>query len=118
MNTDTLEIRKLALTCSIGVYEWERQAPQHVLVDVDLPLEVAAAAAKDQLEDTLDYTRLVSCLRSVASARHYNLLETLAERMAENILGEFGVAWVRICVDKPLAIAEARATRICIERKA
>ncbi len=113
---DRLEIRRLELECSIGVYDWERAVPQQLLVDLDVPLNVSRAASSDNLADTLDYTALVDCVRRVAGARHYNLLETLAELMAQTLLKEFSLRWVRVALDKPAA-TPAKSTRIVIERQ-
>lgn len=114
---DSLNIRRLKLTCSIGVYDWEKEVPQDVFADIDLPLDISRSAVSDELEDTLDYTRLVEVVKGVASAQHYNLVETLVEKIAQALLQEFDLEKVKVCVDKPMAIAEAESTVICIERK-
>lgn len=115
---DSLSIRKLKLTCSIGVYDWEKEVPQDVFADIELPIDISRSAVSDDLEDTLDYTRLVELVKEVASAQHYNLVETLVEKIAQAILQEFDLERVKVCVDKPMAIEEAESTVICIEREA
>lgn len=115
---DRLSIRKLKLTCSIGVYDWEKEVPQDVFADIEMPLDISRSAVSDDLADTLDYTRLVEVVKTVASAQHYNLVETLVEKIAQVLLQEFDLEKVRVCVDKPMAIAEAESTVICIERSA
>ncbi len=113
-----LEIRRLALTCSIGVYDWEKDLVQDVFVDIDLPMDVEKAAAADQLADTIDYSELVVCMEKVAQSQHFHLLETMALMLADALLTQFGLPEVRVCVDKPTAIPSAESTRICISRKA
>jgi len=115
---DTLIIRKLKLTCSIGVYDWEKEVPQDIFADIELPLDISNAAASDQLEDTLDYTRLVETIKEVATAQHHDLVESLVEKIAQRLLLEFSLEKVKVCIDKPAAISEAVSTIICIERSA
>jgi dihydroneopterin aldolase len=115
---DSLTIRKLKLTCSIGVYDWEKEVPQDIFADIELPLDISKSVKSDQLEDTLDYTRLVEIVKSVAAAQHYNLVETLVEKIAQAVLQEFDLEKVKVCIDKPAAIPEAESTVICIERSA
>lgn len=115
---DSLSIRKLRVTCSIGVYDWEKETPQDVFVDIELPLDISQSAVSDDLDDTLDYTRLVEVVNKVAGAQHYNLVETLVEKIAQALLQEFDLEKVKVCVDKPTAIEEAESTVICIEREA
>ncbi len=116
--TDRIEILGLALDCSVGVYDWEKAVPQQILVDIKLPTDAAQGAASDDLKDALDYTAVVDCLQKIVDAKHYNLVETLVECMAQALLKDFQLAWVELAVDKPAAIGSAKSTRICVYREA
>ena len=115
---DKLTIEQLSLTVSLGVHDWEKQQTQEVFADIEIPMQVEQAVATDELEDTLDYTRLVDVIQKVASARHYNLVESLAESIAMALLREFELEKVKVTIDKPSAIPEAESTRITITRPA
>lgn len=97
---DTLIIRDIAIACRIGVTEEERAEPQTLWMDVELPIDAAAAAAQDDVGETVDYARLVSAVGSLVRATPYRLLETVADRAAALILREFTVARVRVEVRK------------------
>ena len=97
---DTLTIHDLAVECRIGVFDWERAKPQTIWLDLELPIDAAKAAARDEMQDAVDYSRLVAEVREVAQSSTFNLLETLAEASAARILEVFGVARVRVRVKK------------------
>lgn len=97
---DTLLISGLAAECRIGVFEWERAKPQTIWVDLELPVNAAYVAQTDAVGETVDYGRLVTAVRQLAQSRPYNLLETLAESIAERVLEDFETRWVRIRVKK------------------
>jgi len=97
---DTLIIRDIAIPCRIGVTEAERAAPQTLWMDVELPIDAAAAAVRDDVGETVDYARLVSAVGSLVRATPYRLLETVADQTAALILREFAVARVRVEVRK------------------
>ena len=97
---DRLILSEIAAACRVGVFEWERTNPQDIAVDVEIPIDAAATAADDRLEDAVDYARLVSLVREVAQRKPYALLETLADELARAVLREFRVRSVRLQVKK------------------
>lgn len=97
---DALIVQDIAVECRIGVFEWEQKTPQTIWIDVELVIDAARAAARDDVNAAIDYGRLVTMVREVAQQRSYALLETLAEEEASSILAEFGVSTVRLRVKK------------------
>ena len=97
---DTLTIHGLTAVCRIGVYDWEQKQPQAISIDLELPVDAGRAAGEDQLEDAVDYARLVATVKQLAEGRPYRLIETLAEDIAGTILGEFKVSRVTVRVRK------------------
>ena len=98
--SDRLIIHDLAVECRLGVYEWEQQTPQTVWIDLELAIDAAQAAKRDDVKDAVDYGRLVTSVKQLAQQRPYQLLETVAEATAQLIVEEFQVPRVRVRVKK------------------
>lgn len=113
---DRIFLRGLAIDCVIGFIEWERRIKQTVVIDLELPVDCRAAAVRDQVEDTLDYKKVAKRVIAFVEASEFQLVETLAERIAQLILAEFAVEWVRVAVNKPGAIRGSRDVGVAIER--
>jgi len=114
---DRIFLRGLSIECIIGFIEWERRVKQTVVLDIEMPVDCRAAARTDEVADTLDYKRVAKRVIAFVTASQYKLVETLAERVAELILEEFGVAWVRLTLNKPGAIRDSRDVGVTIERR-
>lgn len=114
---DRIFLRGLAIDCVIGFIDWERRIKQTVVIDLELPVDCRAAAVRDQVEDTLDYKKVAKRVIAFVEASEFQLVETLAERIAQLILAEFAVEWVRVAVNKPGAIRGSRDVGVTIERR-
>jgi dihydroneopterin aldolase len=97
---DRLLIRDLAVSCRLGIHEWEQRTPQEVLVDLELPVDARRGARRDDVAEAVDYARLVATVRATAQARPFRLMETLAEVLAHDVLSAFGVGAVVVRVKK------------------
>jgi len=115
-SNDRLFLRGLAVECIIGFIEWERRVKQTVVIDLELPVDCRHAARTDEVADTLDYKKLAKRVIGFVEASEFKLVETLAERVAGLILGEFGVDWVHVAINKPGAIRGSRDVGVHIER--
>ena len=113
---DIIFIRDLRIATLIGVYPWERQTRQTLILDLDLGADIRPAAATDCLDDTLNYQAVARRVGEFAAASDCQLVETLGERIAELVLREFGAPWLRLTLRKPGAVREAREVGIVIER--
>lgn len=98
--TDRLSLHDLTVECRLGVHEWEQATPQTVWIDLELAIDATAAAARDDLEDAVDYGALVTAVKQRVHHTAYRLLETLAEDLAGLVLGQFHVPQVRVRVMK------------------
>ncbi|MCC5886135.1 MAG: dihydroneopterin aldolase [Gammaproteobacteria bacterium] len=116
--TDRLEINNLAVPTRIGVHSWERRVRQTLLIDVELPVDIRPAAGGDDLTLALDYTAVAARVRAFGADSERLLIETFAEDLAADLLGAFGLAWVKLSVQKPGAIGDAAPVRLSIERRA
>lgn len=113
---DIIYIRNLRIECVIGVFEWERRIRQTVALDLDLAADVARAAASDRLADTVDYKAIAKRLIEYVGQSQFQLVETLAEKVAEIVRTEFGVQWVRVRVNKKGALRHATDVGVVVER--
>jgi dihydroneopterin aldolase len=113
---DKIFITDLSVECIVGVWVWERQVKQTVVLDIEMAADIRKAAASEKLEDTIDYKKVSKRLQSFIGESQFQLVETLTERVAEIIIKEFGVAWVKVKLNKQGALRGARDVGVIIER--
>ena len=113
---DKIFIHALKTEAIIGIFDWERQVKQTVLVDIEISADIRKAALSDAIEDTLNYKRVAKRVLSFVEGSKFHLVETLAEHIAMLMLEEFGIAWVRISLSKPGAIRSSRDVGVILER--
>ncbi|MFZ2524678.1 MAG: dihydroneopterin aldolase [Candidatus Ferrigenium altingense] len=113
---DIIFLRELKVTTLIGVYEWEKRAPQTLQLDLDIALPDSRACQTDNIDDALDYAKVAQHIQTVLSEGHFSLLETLAEHIAQIILKDFNAPWVKVSVAKLQAIRNCKMVGISIER--
>jgi dihydroneopterin aldolase len=101
--TDVIELRGLRVRGRHGVYDVERAEGQDFLIDVTLELDLAPAAATDDVADTVHYGELAERLVAVVAGEPVNLIETLADRLAAVCLEDARVGAATVTVHKPQA---------------
>ena len=116
--SDIVYIRDLRADCVIGVYAWERQVRQTLLIDLDLAADNRRPAATDRIEDALNYKAVAKRVVEYVGRSEFQLVETLAERLAEVLLEELKIPWVRVRVNKRGALRAAGDVGVVIERGA
>ncbi len=113
---DKIFLQELKIDTIIGIWEWERKIRQTVVIDLEMSADIAKAAASDDVKDTLNYKKVAKRVQAFVGASSFQLVETLAERIAGVVREEFGVAWVRVKVHKPGAIRGSKDVGVEIER--
>jgi len=113
---DIIFLRELKVDTLIGVYDWEHIVPQTLQIDLEIGLPNSLACRSDDIADALDYSDIVRHLKEVLASRHFNLLEALAEHIAQILLKDFNAPWVKVSVAKLQAIRGSRMVGISIER--
>lgn len=113
---DKIFLNELKVETVIGIWEWERKIRQTVIIDLEMSADIAKAAATDDVEDTLNYKSVAKRVQSFVADSSFQLVETLAERIAGIVRDEFGVEWVKVRVNKVGAIRGSRDVGILIER--
>lgn len=113
---DIIYLHDLRVDAVIGIFDWERRVKQTVSIDLDMSADIAKAAATDHIDDTLNYKAVAKRVAKFTADSEFQLVETLAERIAAIVRDEFGVRWVRVRINKPGAIRGARDVGVVIER--
>lgn len=113
---DTVFLHGLEAETLIGVYDWERQQRQTLVLDLDMGVDLQAAARNDDIDETIHYAEVAQILRQTLSEQQFLLLEALAEFVAQLVLREFGALWVRVKVVKPGILPHVRSVGVQIER--
>lgn len=113
---DIVFLHGLRIETVIGIYDWEKEIKQPVVLDLEMSTDVARAAATDRIEDALNYKAISKRLKQFVGEGRFELVETLAERCAEIVREEFGVRWVRLRLDKAGAVSDAVGVGVVIER--
>lgn len=113
---DIVFVEDLSVEMSIGIYEHEKSAKQHVLVSAEAQTKPNTAHGSDDIADALSYEDMVNVIVHLAGARHYELVESFAEDIASAILLQSAVEVLKVTVKKPDIFKDARSVGITILR--
>jgi len=113
---DRIFMTALTAETVIGIYDWEREVKQRLEIDLEIWMDLRAAAASDAIEDTLNYKSVAKRVLAFVEASRYRLVEALAGEIARIVLEEFKVPRVRVTVHKPGAIRHSRDVGVIVER--
>jgi dihydroneopterin aldolase len=113
---DKIFIHALKTETIVGIFDWERQVKQTVVLDIEFSANIAQAALSDSIDDTLNYKGVAKRVLAFVDESSFHLVETLAEHVAMLILEEFGVSWVSITLSKPGAVRSSREVGVILER--
>ena len=116
MARDRVFISGLRVDTVIGVYDWERGIRQSVVIDLEMACDCARAAETDSVDDTLDYKAIGKRVIAFVRGSEFFLVEALAHRLAQTLIAEFGIGWLRLKVDKEGALRGARGVGVIVER--
>ena len=114
--TDTVFVHELKVETIIGIWGWERKIRQIVSIDLEMGADIRRAAETDSIDDTLNYKAISKRVQQFVADSEFQLVETMAEKIAELVLQEFKVPWVQVRVSKPAAIRGAKNVGILIHR--
>lgn len=98
-----------------GVYEYERTIGQRFFIDVEYEVDTRLAGVTDSLENTIDYTAIYSLIKEIAEKKQFQLLEALAEHIADAILTQKTINAVTVRVRKPAVPLPGQVDFIQIE---
>ncbi len=115
---DKVLINDLRFKTIVGCWDWERQAPQEVSIDLEVGWDIAQAAATEDLQHALDYKLLARQVETLVQERRFTLVETAADAIAAMVLDDYAAPWVRVTFRKPYAVTGSAAVGVTVERSA
>ena len=115
---DIVYIRELEIETIIGIYDWEREQKQTVSLDLEMGTDISLAAGSEDIEKTLDYKAVAKRLIEFVESSEFFLVETMAEKVAQIVMLEFSVPWLKLRLGKPGAVTGSKDVGIIIERTA
>lgn len=115
---DQVLIDGLNVDTVIGVYDWEKQIKQQLCIDLAMGWDNRPAAASDDLADALDYASVAEAVTKLVQQRPRQLIEQVAEEIAQLLLTDFNVTEVTVTVAKPAAVPAAKSVAVKITRHA
>ena len=113
---DIVFLRGLRADAVIGIHDWERRIRQTLVIDLDLATDVRAAAARDHIDDALDYDTVAGRVTALVEGSEFQLIESLAEAIVTLLREEMGITWLRLRLAKLGAVANADSVGLEIER--
>lgn len=113
---DIVYIKELEVETVIGIFDWERKIKQIVSLDIEMQSDIALAAGTDSIEEALDYKSVSKRLISFIEESEFQLIETMAEKVASIVLDEFDVPWLKLRLSKPGAVRGSKDVGVIIER--
>ncbi|MGR5219891.1 dihydroneopterin aldolase [Vibrio parahaemolyticus] len=116
MALDKVFIEQLEVITTIGVYDWEQEIKQKLVLDIEMAHDNAPASKSDDVADALDYSKVSEAVLNHIENGRFLLVERVAEEIAELIQTQFSVPWVKIRLAKPGAVPQARSVGVVIER--
>jgi dihydroneopterin aldolase len=113
---DVLFLKDFKLETIIGLYEWERKAPQPIMIDLEIGLYDHKAGHSDDILDTIDYGKVAQRIREFVCENDFHLVEALGEHIADIVRKEFGAPWVKVTLRKLAIMRGVKELGIVIER--
>jgi dihydroneopterin aldolase len=113
---DIIFLGGLQIETIIGIFDWERETKQTVILDIEMAYDIQKAAETDDIAFTLDYKAVSKRIIAFVEASNYFLVERLTVEIADIILNEFNVPWVKVTLNKKGAIRGASDVGIIVER--
>lgn len=113
---DKVFIEQLEVITTIGVYDWEQEIKQKLVLDIEMAHDNRPAGKSDDVADALDYSQVSQAVLDHIEGGRFLLVERVAEEVAELIMARFNVAWIKIRLTKPGAVAQAKGVGVVIER--
>lgn len=113
---DKIFINNLNIETIIGIYDYELNNKQTIILDLEIEIDSKKAAQKDNITDTIDYDYVLDYIYTYCDQNNFNLLETLAENICKNLIQKFNIPWLKLSITKPKAVRYTNSIGIVIER--
>ncbi len=110
-------IRDLMLSASIGIHPHERKMKQSLCINISVAVEAHNTTKDHKIDDVVCYETLANKVRDLVARGHIDLVETLADDIADQLLTDKRIFIIRVRIEKPDAIADTRSVGVEIERR-
>lgn len=114
---DIIYLTDLRIDTIIGVYEWERKIKQTLILDLEIGTDIRKAGQTDDLQYTVNYAEVAERVVAYVEQSRFQLIESVAEGIAEIILNQFNAPWMRLKINKKGAVPIVRDVGVIIERR-
>jgi len=111
-----VRVNGLRLDAEVGVYDSERGRKQPIRVDLEAEVGAEAAQPGGALGEAVNYAALADTVRRIVSARHHDLLEDLAQAIADAVFSDSRIARLALTIDKTTALDDAEGVGVSLER--
>lgn len=116
VSKDRVLIEGLTISTTIGVYDWEKKIKQKLILDLEMAWDNQPAGKSDDISLCLDYFQVSQTISTFIQSSKFELIECVAEQVADLVIIKFGVKWIKVKVSKPGAITNANNVAVLIER--
>ena len=113
---DKIYVKDLEVMGTIGISDWEKKIKQKISISYEINQDNSAAAKKDTIEAATDYKSITKAIISFVEENKFELVETFAEKIAEMVIKEYKVKWIKLRVSKPGALRFSKDVGVIIER--
>ncbi|MGF1911142.1 dihydroneopterin aldolase [Vibrio kasasachensis] len=113
---DKVFIEQLEVITTIGAYDWEQEIKQKLVLDIEMAHDNRSAGKSDDVNDALDYAQVSTAIINYIVEGRFQLVERVAEEVAELVMSRFSVPWIKIRLTKPGAVPQAKGVGVVIER--
>lgn len=115
--SDKVFIHELTAFATIGAFEWEQTIKQRLIFNIEMEWDFERAVAEDNVEFCLNYAEVSQKILDFVENTPFQLVETVAHKVADLIQNEFGVKELKIELHKPKAVAQATSVGVIVKRK-
>lgn len=112
-----IKIENLRLRTIIGIYDWEKETLQDLVINVTIDFDGGKAAVSDDIEDTIDYKAINKKIISFVETNNFNLLERVAGGICDIVFENPAVRWASVKVEKPGALRFADSVSVTEARE-
>jgi dihydroneopterin aldolase len=113
---DIVFVKDLRFKTIVGCWDWERQLPQTISIDLDMGWDNSTPAASGDLKDALNYKEVSNRVEQFVQEQQYELVESAADGIAALLMEEFAIPWVRVAIHKPFAVTGSKSVGVVVER--
>ncbi len=111
--SDCICLEDLQVESTLGVFDWERLAPQPLIIDLSLITDFETAIRSDSLSDTIDYSAVLDVVKVCCQENQFHLLESLAHSILSCLFLKWPVDEIFLCIKKPKAVSNSLASIRC-----